>query len=328
MVRVHWFAAFLFAVAFTGCSGGGHRAKTTLVVDPTRTAVVVLPRIGSGAAPPDEPALETPGPIGPNCGSPFETGQHEGLFDWPDGARRYLLYVPTGYNAYRPSPLVISFHGSGNQPEDIDGYSRLAVLAEREGFLLLTPQGSGYPPEWDVVGVYADYGYDDVAFTLSLLDEIEATFCVDTARVFATGLSNGAEMASQVACFAPDRFAAFAPVAGIVYQGCIGGPVPAVTFHGTDDYNVPFELAPGEVASWAAHNGCTGEQIVERYTEHVQLRTYEDCGGNDVVFYVIEGGGHTWPGAEPGAGGAGHVTDEISANELIWAFFAAHPKRE
>ncbi len=111
-------------------------------------------------------------------------------------------------------------------------------------------------------------------------------------------------------------------------QGCDGGPVPIITFHGTDDNNVPFEFAPNEVALWAAHNGCNGEQFVERYTEHVELRTYVDCGGADVVFYVIEGGGHTWPGAEPGAGGIGPVTDEISANELIWAFFVAHPKSE
>jgi polyhydroxybutyrate depolymerase len=45
-----------------------------------------------------------------------------------------------------------------------------------------------------------------------------------------------------------------------------------------------------------------------------------------VVLYVIEGGGHTWPGAldRPGLG---RITQSVNATELIWRFFEEHPRR-
>ena len=52
-------------------------------------------------------------------------------------------------------------------------------------------------------------------FVGDLLDDVERTVCVDQSRVFATGLSNGAFMASAIACEYSDRVAAVAPVAGI-----------------------------------------------------------------------------------------------------------------
>lgn len=79
------------------------------------------------------------------------------------------------------------------------------------------------------------------------------------------------------------------------------------------------------MARWASHNGCSTEQEIVSLTEHVSRESYLDCGGADVVLYVIDGGGHTWPDAEDYAGGAGPTTHEINANDLIWQFFASHP---
>jgi len=139
--------------------------------------------------------------------------------------------------------------------------------------------------------------------------------------VFATGLSNGAEMAAQVGCMLPDVFAGIAPVAGIEYQGCEGPPVAVVTFHGTDDFNVPYDSAPGAVAEWARYNGCPSEPETVRVGAEVVREAYFGCDGQPVVFYTLEGAGHTWPGAEDNAGGAGPTNHEISASELIWEFF-------
>ncbi len=41
------------------------------------------------------------------------------------------------------------------------------------------------------------------------------------------------------------------------------------------------------------------------------------------MLYRIEGGGHSWPGAAPDRG-AGLTTQQISATDLILAFFADH----
>jgi polyhydroxybutyrate depolymerase len=309
--------AFLIA-----CGGRSQLGSSAPAADTSESEPTLVVRITT-----EEPAATTPNLVlGPGCGFESDRGISEAWIETYVGPRRYLLYVPLGYDPARPTPLIVNFHGSGNQPEEIFGYSQLWALSDREGFLLLTPQGSSYPPEWDITGVYAENGIDDVSFVISLLDDVESRFCVDVDRVYATGLSNGAEMASQVACVVGERFAAAAPVAGLVYQGCEGLPVPIITFHGTDDYNIPFDFIPGEIALWASYNGCTGDQSIENYTENVERWSYEDCGGNDVVAYIVRGGGHTWPGAEADAGGVGAVTDEISANELMWAFFQGHPK--
>ena len=42
----------------------------------------------------------------------------------------------------------------------------------------------------------------------------------------------------------------------------------------------------------------------------------------------LDGGGHTWPGSEFGdniVDIVGYNTHSISANEIMWAFFQAHP---
>jgi polyhydroxybutyrate depolymerase len=48
--------------------------------------------------------------------------------------------------------------------------------------------------------------------------------------------------------------------------------------------------------------------------------------GTEVTLYVIEGGGHTWPGKSSGYSPIGKVSMDIDATEFIWEFFQMHPK--
>ena len=83
---------------------------------------------------------------------------------------------------------------------------------------------------------------DDVEFLGELLDNLEDELCVDPARVFSTGMSNGAQMSSQLACRLPNRFAAVAPDAGVeFYDTCADGPVAVMAFHGTADPIVTYD---------------------------------------------------------------------------------------
>jgi polyhydroxybutyrate depolymerase len=265
------------------------------------------------------------GPAG--CGKAHPAGDFVETIQALDAERAYRLHVPVTYRPDRLAPLVVNYHGYDRSALDQETYSNLVPLSEREGFVLATPEGGGSPRAWDIVGVYAENGIDDVAFTVSLLNSVAGELCIDPQRIYATGISNGGEMASQVACYLSAGFAAVAPVAGVVYQeDCAGDPVPIVSFHGTLDENVPFDEARPAMAEWAGHNGCTGDLVVEQVTDRVSRESYAGCNGNDVVLYVIDGGGHTWPGAEDDAGGVGPTTHKISANELIWQFFKDHPK--
>ena len=59
---------------------------------------------------------------------------------------------------------------------------------------------------------------------------------------------------------------------------------------------------------------------------HVTRFAPRNCAeGDDVAIYVIEGGGHTWPGV-PGVleENLGAVNEDINASEEIWNFFATH----
>jgi polyhydroxybutyrate depolymerase len=84
--------------------------------------------------------------------------------------------------------------------------------------------------------------------------------------------------------------------------------------------------------AWAVHNHCRPTPVTQQVTLHVTRVSYRGCKANaDVVLYVIEGGGHTWPGSTATWDPAlGVVTDEISASELLWEFGRhrrSHPER-
>jgi polyhydroxybutyrate depolymerase len=49
---------------------------------------------------------------------------------------------------------------------------------------------------------------------------------------------------------------------------------------------------------------------------------------SEVVLITVQGGGHTWPGHDPGLRILGKSTRDVDVNDLIWEFFAAHPMPE
>ncbi len=232
-------------------------------------------------------------------------------------------------------PAVLNFHGRGSDATTQERYSGLVPVAERVGFYVVSPEGTGSPRAWSA-GATPAGEVDDVALVRALLVSLESEVCLDPARIYATGFSNGAFMASRLGCVLGDRIAAFAAVAGMEHTGepCVG-PVPALAIHGTNDSVVPFTAgmvrasfpyagARGEATLWAKQNGCGAAPSVERISSSVVRETYPG-GKAAVVLYVVTGGGHTWPGALD-IPGLGTTTREVNAAETIWAFFANHRK--
>lgn len=307
---MRWLGLVAASLLMAGCSGGAGAGRDGGSNDDP--GAIVVAEAAPVAPPADGPVL--------GC---FSTGPGDyiGSVERDEGARSFRLHVPASYDGRAAVPLLFNFHGQARTAEEQDTYSGFVPVSDANGFILVSPEGGGYPHQWDIVGVYAEDGIDDVGAVAQILDYVESQFCVDPGRVFAAGLSNGAQMAAQVGCVLGDRFAGVAPVAGIVFQGCEGPPVAVITFHGTDDYNVPYESAPEAVAEWARHNGCPETPEVEWVTADVRREAYFGCDGAPVVFYTIVGGGHTWPGAEDNAGGVGPTNHDINATELIWDLF-------
>jgi len=94
--------------------------------------------------------------------------------------------------------------------------------------------------------------YDDVHFVNKLLQKIEADYCVDVARVSATGCSNGGIFLHELARSLPEPFAAFAPNCGgkplngyanLSMYKSDGAPVPMMLVQGKCDYTIPEQGA-------------------------------------------------------------------------------------
>jgi polyhydroxybutyrate depolymerase len=254
--------------------------------------------------------------------------------------RDYILYVPRSYRGSTAVPVVFNFHGFGSTATQQIGYGDFRSLAERDDFLIVAPSGEDAPigRHWNVGQVPGEP--DDVAFTFSILDSLEKDFCVDPQRVFSTGMSDGGAMTSLLACVASNRFAAFGPVAVLFYIPTCSSArsVPIAAFMGDADPVVPFNggqvnccdhssvpAAPASMASWASHDGCAAQPQETSLGTEVTLREWTGCKPAGAVrFYIIKGGGHTWPGSVD-VPFLGKTTHQINATDTLWAFFQAHP---
>jgi len=263
--------------------------------------------------------------------------------------REYVLYIPTGYDEAVPMPLVVVFHGYTMNAYKQATESRLPALGDEEGFITVFPEGRGDIQRWlfelDSVEIDITTANPDIAFVGDLLDKLSGELSVDSDRIYAVGFSNGGWIASAVACTLSDRFAAAAPVAGIMDFGtdCVpDDPVPLVTFHGTSDQYEPFDggvenaplrgslptdlgvpydelpvsenpilesSVPDKVALWADANGCESQPNSSAVDELTTRWEYACPEADPVVFYEIATGTHWW-----------NITGGFDTNKHLWDF--------
>lgn len=251
--------------------------------------------------------------------------------------RSYRLHLPDDYVAARPWPVVLAFHGRGNDAVRTEGFSQLstlpAVVVYPNGVVGL---GDGERQAWQGAP-YSAPGVDDVTFTADLLDRLERELCLDTGRVYATGKSNGAGFTGLLACRMSDRITAIAPIAGAFYPGtresCTSQrPMPVIEFHGTGDTTIPYSgdterdlpAVTDWVAGWADRNDCDAAPVSRRLEPDITFTRYRGCDDHAQVHHVaVDGGGHTWPGADSYSGG-GYTTHTIEAHEVLWRFVSRY----
>ena len=260
--------------------------------------------------------------------------------------RRYVRYEPPGLDPATAVPLVLVLHGRGGSGTIAERLYEMNEQAALHGFVVAYPDALGDPPTWHSGLGMGGGQADDVAFIRALVEREADTRPLDHNRVFACGHSSGAMMSYCLAGEASDLFPAVGIVAGSVgVRGPGGGvwtiPKPArsvsvIHFHGTADtlvrYGggtqrgpVGFLSVPESVRFWVDANGCNPTPSTE--TVGVARRETYGAGrdGSEVTLWTIDGGGHGWP-KEAGRSSVGVSPAGISATELIWAFFMAHPR--
>ena len=254
------------------------------------------------------------------------------------GDRSYLLTVP-GNLASGPVPLVVMLHGgfgSGSQAEKSYGWD---ALAASKGFVVAYPDGIGRA--WNVgagcCGKPGREATDDVAFIQAVVADVSSGRNIDPARIYATGMSNGALLSYRLACDT-NLFAAIAPVVGTILGECDSpAPISVLEIHGMDDKSVRMDGSTG--AGVAAIDGLPVEDVAKLWrgvnrcepsnamTVGLVTTSTATCpAGRAVTLITIEGAGHQWPGSKAVRDGAVPPSSALDATSTIWAFFAAHSR--
>ena len=257
----------------------------------------------------------------PTLPAGFVTGTSVHTFNVGGRDRSYRLYKPAGVPP--SAPLVVVLHGYFGSAAQVEREYGWDGLADSGKFVVAYPDGLGRA--WNVDGESCcgrpgREGVDDVAFIGSAVADISKNVSIDTARVYATGMSNGGIMSYTLAC-TTDIFAAIGPVAGTQLNSCRSPhPASVMHIHGTADRLVPYgggqgfsvingPPVPDVNAFWRNVDQCGAPAVT---TNGAVSTSTAGCGDNrSVVLITVDGGEHEWP---------------TFATQRLWEFFAAHPR--
>jgi polyhydroxybutyrate depolymerase len=249
--------------------------------------------------------------------------------------RTYYLHTPPSYQPGHPMPLVLAFHGSGEQGKTLADFTGLNQIADQQGFIVAYPDGIG--KKWNVSGK-AETGEDNVAFVDAFMAHLRQIRSIDANRIYVTGISNGGILAQKLACERPNQIAAFATVAASLpdqfTSHCqTNTPISLMMINGTADSVVPWNggappkvqvgrqlsipSVPSVINFWQQRDGCAAPPKVEPSpNDRVEISRYDSCrAGSEVVLVALKGAGHVWTKS----GG-----QYIDSGKAVWDFFQRH----
>lgn len=267
--------------------------------------------------------------------------------------RKYELFLPETAGASGPRPLVIGLHGHKQSLERVKQSLGFQPVARREGFAIAYPEAVDL--RWSygrpIIKPMPSVGgtpVDDVGLIGKMIFRLVDEGVVDPARIYAAGLSRGGLMTFTLACDAPERFAAVAPmITGMTdpqLQDCRPARiVPMLVLAGTADLVQRYDgwLFPGgrqasvpeTIEFWRKQHGCTGQHarplpdIVRDDLSAIGVVRWTGCSREgSLVYYRVFGGGHRLPSLAPRRksglpGRYGWRNRDIETAEEVWKFF-------
>lgn len=263
------------------------------------------------------------------------------LFD--DVERTFFVHLPQSYDSSMSYPLIFAMHGGGIFGyEGVEGQSELSELSDSENFIMVYPEGIeilGFRT-WnagDCCPAASANGTDDVGFINALLEKLKQELSINDRKVYATGFSNGGQLAYKLANRYPDKFAAVSAVAGVLQDFPFNPSrkVPIIHFHSYQDTTAPYNGGLSDAPlinfefpsvdstlSLIADNYNCGQirETVFSAPDTYDFFRYSDCDDNAILeLYVSQDGGHTWPGGQAFANRP--ITNHFNASDLMWEFF-------
>ena len=255
--------------------------------------------------------------------------------------REYIRYVPPIYDGSTPVPVVFAFHGLGDTMQNFYNVG-FKNVADTANFIYIVPQalvdsltggtawnsGAGFL-------IYPNADVDDVGFVQDILDTLNATYNIDSDRIYSTGFSMGGFFTNRLACEMTDVFAATASVAGTIGSGITCEPSEKLRvchFHGTTDTQVGYGSDGGGAMDnlfgnsanewynfWRGENECVGADFGGTFPNTnvndgyiVEYYAHSGCGDEtEVVHYKVYGAEHVWLGP----------SNDIFYTMEIWRFF-------
>lgn len=265
--------------------------------------------------------------------------------------RRYWLYVPASVEGKKNVPVVFSLHGrygndDPNNQNDIlkkDGKPIFTSLADKEGFIVVYPQGRNggsdqdkkdYPGDW-----YNAFGNGtgweatgkenaDTKFIKELVNEIKTIYnsnsniSVDPTKFYLCGFSMGGMMTYACAKVLNGTFAAYGSCSGYPLNEfhmnlATENPIPFIHLHGNSDQILGIKHLNTIIENLLFRNGCGLSNQVsnkdwatnrENGEEH-KFKRYDFTGVNGVPVTTVTFDG-LWHNVE------------ASAPAYLWNFFS------
>ncbi|MEO0886866.1 MAG: PHB depolymerase family esterase [Cyanobacteria bacterium J06648_10] len=280
--------------------------------------------------------------------------EHEGQ------PRSYRVYVPES-RPQTPCAAVLLLHGHGGSADQLMGvtgkkapYRLWMPIADREDLILIIPDGLVAPDGqqgWnDARNIATNPDSNDVDFLRTLVETVAASYPIDFNRVYATGTSNGGQMALRLAAEVPEKLAAVAAIVASnpdpIFARQPQHSISVLLMNGTNDRFSPYDGGSvirerGRVQStddsiqyWAEHNNC---ETTPSFVEYDNRSTRDGCSASrmtyrndtthvEVALVKILGGGHAEPSIQQPYSRLflaviGAQCQDIEMADEVWDFF-------
>ena len=255
-----------------------------------------------------------------------------------DGVQR-TYYISYPKNNVDSIPLIINMHGYSSNAWQQRLYSEMDSYALPKNIAVVYLEGIN--KSWNIGASWENSDADDLGFIDVLIDTIATQYNIDLDRVYACGMSDGGNMAYELACGLSHRITAFGSVTGkFMYNKnklCeVNRKIPIIHFHGTADEYARYENSTASTLSvqssinfWTDKNNISLSSIDtldnKSNKTFVEKHIYtEELNSVELVHYKVINGGHQWFGSKKGdliQWIVGRNNHDINVNDELINFF-------